>query len=312
MDEQLHIIIAGDSGKVVRLPCNKKKLRLIIGSSTAVLVFLAVTSIFSISFYTKHRNSSEQISKLQEQLDASTAIISQHNKTQEVDVKQLEAQVAQLELDKQTQAAAFKEEKDALLSNAVSELNERSELIEKIVGTIGIKLSKEDKDTSKNSGGPFIQYPREARDELLHKADKYLKTIRYLPFGRPVAGPITSRFGRRKDPLNKKSAFHEGIDFKGKRGDKIYATADGVVKRAFRNGGYGNYVQISHGNGYKTSFSHMQKFVVKRGEKIKRGQAIGLIGSSGRSTGPHLHYEVTLDGKPINPYNFMKVAKLSK
>jgi len=112
--------------------------------------------------------------------------------------------------------------------------------------------------------------------------------------------------------LNKKSAFHTGVDLRGKRGEKIKATADGVVKKACKNGGYGNYVLIDHGNGYTTSFSHMQKYLVHRGDRVKRGQVIGLVGSTGRSTGPHLHYEVALDGKTINPYNFVKIAKLKR
>jgi murein DD-endopeptidase MepM/ murein hydrolase activator NlpD len=85
-----------------------------------------------------------------------------------------------------------------------------------------------------------------------------------------------------------------------------------VVKKAFRNGGYGNYILIDHGNGYTTSFSHMKKYLVSKGDKVQRGQLIGLVGNSGRSTGPHLHYEIALDNKTINPYNFLQVASLSK
>ena len=224
----------------------------------------------------------------------------------------LDQKVARLELSKIKQANAFEEEKESLLSTAVDELNEKSELIEKIIGSIGIKLPKEKNNNSRHSGGPFIQPPEIERDELLFKADKYLNTIRYLPLGRPVKGPITSGYGKRKDPLNRKSAFHTGIDFRGNRGEKIRATADGVVKKAFRNGGYGNYVLIDHGNGYTSSFSHMQKYLVHKGDKVKRGQVIGLIGNTGRSTGTHLHYEVARDDKPINPYKFLKVASLAK
>ena len=121
---------------------------------------------------------------------------------------------------------------------------------------------------------------------------------------------MTSRFGKRKDPVNKKRGFHTGLDFRGKRGEKIYATADGIVKKAFNNGGYGKYILISHGNGYTTSFAHMQTFLVKKGDRVKRGQLIGLVGNSGRSTGPHLHYEINLNKKPVDPGKFMKFAKL--
>jgi len=300
MDDQLHIIIAGDRGKVIKLPCSRKKLRLIASISAVIFVFLTVTSIFSISFFTRQHHSSDEIIKLQAELKKSKK--QQH----ELDIK-----IADLEKSKQAQEVAFREEKENLITNAVSELTERSELIEEIVGSIGIKLPKKQASNA-NSGGPFIEDEAQLQDELIYRADKYLKTIRLLPLGRPVPGKITSRYGKRKDPLNKKTSFHTGVDFRGKRGEDIRATADGVVKKAFRNGGYGNYVMIDHGNGYTTSFSHMKKYLVRRGDQIKRGQVIGLIGNTGRSTGPHLHYEVALDGKTINPYNFMKITKLKK
>jgi len=99
---------------------------------------------------------------------------------------------------------------------------------------------------------------------------------------------------------------------RGRNGQKIVATADGKVSRAFFNGSYGRYIEINHGNGYSTKFAHMKKILVKRGDTVKRGQAIGTVGSSGRSTGPHLHYEVCLNKKPLNPSKFMRVDKLSQ
>jgi murein DD-endopeptidase MepM/ murein hydrolase activator NlpD len=297
MDEQLHIIIAGDRGKVFKLPCSSKKLCIVVTASAVAFLILTVTSICSFSLYTRNCSISNQLAGLQEKL---------HNRLTDEERLELDLKVARLELNN------IKQEKENLISTAIDELNERSELIERIIGSIGIKLpSNKDNDT-KHSGGPFIQQPDAERDELLFKTDKYLKAIRYLPFGRPVKGTITSRYGKRKDPLNKKPAFHSGIDFRGKKGEPIHATADGVVKKAFRNGGYGNYVLIDHGNGYTTSFSHMQKYLVHKGDRVKRGQLIGLVGNSGRSTGSHLHYEIALDNKTINPYNFLKVANLPK
>lgn len=312
MDEQLHIIVTGDRGKVLRLPFTRKKLRLVLVLSTLALLLLAVTSIFSISFYTKYHNYDSHIAKLKEQLREKKKIITDQDQQNQNLQLQLDLKAASFELNNLKQEAAFKAEKELLISNAVSELNERSELIKEIVGSIGIKLPKESKEVQKSSGGLFIPKPDDERDELLDQADKYLKTIRYLPLGRPAKGSITSHFGKRRDPLNNKKAFHTGVDIRGKKGDKIYATADGVVIKAFRNGGYGNYIKISHKNGYTTSFSHMQAYLVKKGEKVARGQLIGLIGNTGRSTGPHLHYEVALNGKPINPYDFMKTDKFIK
>ena len=301
MDDQLHIIIAGDRGKVFKLPCSRKKLRIIAAISVTALVILTITSIFSISHLTKQRYSPEEVTKLQKELEKSQKL------QQQQDIK-----IAALKQSKKEQEAAFKEEKEGLISSAVSELTERSELIEKIVSSIGIKLPEGSSSDDKNSGGPFVEDTAQDQDELLFRADEYLKTIRLLPLGKPINGSISSRYGKRKDPLNKKSAFHTGVDLRGKRGEKIKATADGIVIKALRNGGHGNYVLVDHGNGYTTSYSHMQKYLVHRGDRVKRGQVIGLVGSTGRSTGPHLHYEVALDGKTVNPYKFMKFANVKK
>ncbi|MGB3221611.1 MAG: M23 family metallopeptidase [Desulforhopalus sp.] len=313
MDEQLHIIIAGDRGKVFKLPCSRKKLCIVLTTSVITFLVLTITSIFSFSLYTKNRSISHELTGLQDQLNTSAKRIEQHSKMTEEERLRLDLKIAQLELNNIKQETAFKQEKDSLISTALSELNERSELIEKIIGSIGIKIPLNTNSNSKNSGGPFIhQQPDSERDELLFKADKYVNAIIHLPFGKPVKGQITSRFGKRKDPFNQKPSYHTGIDFRGKKGEPIYATADGVVKKAFRNGGYGNFVVIDHGNGYTTSFAHMQKYIVQKGDRVERGQTIGFIGNTGRSTGSHLHYEVALDNKPINPYNFLKVADLSE
>ena len=311
MNEHLHIIVASDKGKVFKLPCSRKKLCIFVTASTIALLILTVTSICSFSLYTRNCKISTQLAGLQEKLNNSDEKIAKHNKLTEEQQLELNSKVAQLEQNN-IKLKSFKEEKENLISAAIDELKERSELIERVFGNIGIKLPTNKNSDSKHSGGPFIQQPDAEHDNLLFKADKYLNVIRYLPIGRPVKGPITSKYGKRKDPLNKKSAFHSGIDFRGKKGEPIHATADGVVKKAFRNGGYGNYVLIDHGNGYTTSFSHMQKYLVNKGDRVERGQLIGLVGNSGRSTGSHLHYEIALDNKTINPYTFLKVATLLK
>ncbi len=199
-----------------------------------------------------------------------------------------------------------------LMTTAVSELHERSELIETVMDNIGVELKKsKKKSASSNSGGPFIPDGQQSYDNLLKKTEKYLNTIRRIPLGKPLTGNITSEFGKRSDPLNNKKAIHEGVDIRGEKGDRIRATAGGKVLTAFKNGSYGNYVKIDHGNGYQTIYAHMQNYLVKKGETVKQGQVIGQVGTSGRSTGPHLHYEILLNQKPVNPVKFMKVADLS-
>ena len=199
-----------------------------------------------------------------------------------------------------------------LMNSAINDLSVRSDLIESVMDNIGVQIIKSDEKSSENSGGPYIPATGSSYEELVRKVDDYLRIIKYMPLGKPVEGRISSKFGTRVDPLNGKKSIHEGVDILANRGEKIRATADGVVTKAFRNGGYGNYVEIDHCNGYVTAFAHMQKYLVKRGEKVKRGQIIGKVGSSGRSTGPHLHYEILLHKKPVSPDKFMKVADLAR
>jgi murein DD-endopeptidase MepM/ murein hydrolase activator NlpD len=122
----------------------------------------------------------------------------------------------------------------------------------------------------------------------------------------PVVGRITSSFGERLDPFNGEGAFHAGIDIATSFGDPVRAAADGVVLRASFGNGYGREVMIDHGNGIQTLYGHLSGFAVTAGEQVKRGQVIGYVGSSGRSTGPHLHYEVRIHDTPVNPHKYLR------
>ncbi len=131
-----------------------------------------------------------------------------------------------------------------------------------------------------------------------------------LPFGHPVGVPTyrTSSYGLRKDPFTKRPTFHEGLDFGGRRDTPIVAAADGTVIFAGRNGGYGRSVEIDHGHGFVTRYGHMHKLNVKRGQVIKKGDKIGGMGSTGRSTATHLHYEVHFQGRVYDPDKFLKAG----
>jgi len=118
----------------------------------------------------------------------------------------------------------------------------------------------------------------------------------------PATGWLTSAFGKRTDPFTRKNAFHNGIDIAASFGNPIRTTADGFVSHVKREKIGGNVVIISHGGGYTTVYCHLSKFKVKPGQKVKRGDVIGLIGQTGKSLGPHLHYEVRVNGTPVNPY----------
>lgn len=130
-----------------------------------------------------------------------------------------------------------------------------------------------------------------------------------VPSARPVnLATYTSGFGVRSDPFRGSAAMHAGIDLAGPMGTPIYATADGIVDRAEWSGGYGNLVEIEHGKGLQTRFGHLSRMLVTPGQRVTRGQLIALMGSTGRSTGSHLHYEVRIDGHAVNPVPFLQSA----
>ena len=122
----------------------------------------------------------------------------------------------------------------------------------------------------------------------------------------PVEGPITSSFGERQDPFNGEGAFHKGIDISANMGQPIHAPADGTVLMAGPASGYGREVMIDHGHGIHTIYGHLSGFAVTAGQDIRRGEVIGYVGSEGRSTGPHLHYEIRIHDTPVNPHKYMR------
>jgi murein DD-endopeptidase MepM/ murein hydrolase activator NlpD len=124
----------------------------------------------------------------------------------------------------------------------------------------------------------------------------------------PVSGRIMSSFGERTDPFNGEGAFHRGIDISGSYGQPIVAPADGVVEYAeFRNG-FGRTVLIDHGHGISTLFGHLSGFTVSPGQSVSKGDVIGYVGMSGRTTGPHVHYEVHINNTPVNPYKYLRTT----
>lgn len=161
-----------------------------------------------------------------------------------------------------------------------------------------------------NAGGPLV----EDDDNLEELAKFYVNMLEDVenrldgaPFGRPHSGRITSRYGYRGNPFTGGGRErHSGIDFKGRTGENIKSTAKGTVIFAGYKGGYGNLVAVKHANGYETRYAHLSRIRVKRGQRIDVGTTVGLLGSTGRSTGPHLHYEVLQGGRTINPEKYFQ------
>jgi len=146
-------------------------------------------------------------------------------------------------------------------------------------------------------------------DEIMEMADNREKLLASLPAIQPVSNKelkrLASGFGMRMHPIYKVRKMHYGTDFSLPTGSPVYATGDGVVEYVkTKFSGYGKHIQIKHGFGYQTLYAHMSEFIVKPGQKVKRGQIIGYSGNTGGSTAPHLHYEVIKDGKKVNPVNY--------
>ena len=136
--------------------------------------------------------------------------------------------------------------------------------------------------------------------------DRLADTLAVIPFGKPVSSGISSRYGYRKNPFSEAREFHGGIDFRGKLGTEVVATADGVVDKAKSVKGYGKHIVIKHKKGYKTLYGHLSKIEVTKGQRVVAGEKIGEIGSTGRSSGPHLHYEIIKHRRRINPSKYIR------
>ena len=207
-----------------------------------------------------------------------------------------------------------------LSGRAASEI----EAIERVVGIAGIKTAQllgTGNGLPKGQGGPFIAVQRDDSPANRLKADlanlhlrldhwgKLEDMVRRLPLSSPLKYySITSRFGKRRDPFNKKWASHYGVDMGAVFRSSVYATAPGEVTYVGWKGKYGRLIEIDHGAGIKTRYAHLHKTLVKKGQVIGYREKIALVGSTGRSTGAHLHYEVVFKGKPRNPMKFIKAG----
>ncbi len=186
-------------------------------------------------------------------------------------------------------------------SETLDSMNEQLSEIETIIGL------------EPNVESSFYDRANSAKDKTVLKIEKSRITVaqltilnRSIPNGKPIKYKrITDRFGYRIHPITKKRHHHSGIDMSAKIGTPIYAPADGVVEYAKHKGSYGNYLLINHPFGFKTAYGHLEKFAVKSGDYIAKGDLIGYVGNTGRSTGPHLHYEIRYLHKWLNPDKFL-------
>ena len=171
------------------------------------------------------------------------------------------------------------------------------------------------------TGGPFVPVKPgtevSAFDRQLYRVnfvraqvDQLTRTLVSVPIRKPIEGELdtTSGFGVRMDPFLRSPAMHTGLDFRGDTGDPVRATAAGTVAHSGWSGGYGRMVEIDHGNGFATRYGHLSGIDVEVGQAVRIGQIVGRLGSTGRSTGPHLHYETRVDGDAVDPQKFLRAG----
>ncbi|MFD0766034.1 peptidoglycan DD-metalloendopeptidase family protein [Mucilaginibacter lutimaris] len=241
-----------------------------------------------------------------------TAIARLSTKTleQRQENSRLQSQIAAL------QGQLDKESQDALLINAEKEGN-RSKAVSYIqdiqakLKTINNYMSKRGLRSlsfRKLNVGEKPKSDTRLYSDFSNYLDKLVNNIAYVPMGYPRLSSFTSFFGSRGNPFDFGGReFHPGIDFSGHRGDPVKCTASGKVVFAGKAGGYGNCIKIRHANNIETWYGHLSKINVKEGQRVTVGDLIGKVGSTGRSTGPHLHYEIRKDGHPVNPKQYLSL-----
>ncbi len=202
--------------------------------------------------------------------------------------------------------------------------NDNIAAMERVIKTAGIDVAEIQvalAGAQSGQGGPFVavddHLPGDALKERLLVLDDrivHMERLQGLMESMPLAAPlityyVTSSFGKRQDPINKKWSMHYGLDLGSTLKSPVYSTAPGTISYAGWKGKYGNLVEIDHGGGLKTRFGHLGKMHVKKGQEVGFFEKVGIVGSTGRSTGPHLHYEVVFNGKPQDPMNFIKAGR---
>jgi murein DD-endopeptidase MepM/ murein hydrolase activator NlpD len=210
----------------------------------------------------------------------------------------------------------------AALNSVEDNMESRARRMRGVFSDLGLDLAQLEAATPRGGmGGPFVplKLPSSAGafERQLYRInmtraqlDRLNRTLALVPYRKPVIGEVefTSGFGVRSDPFLGRPAMHTGLDFRAATGDPVRATANGKVVSSGWAGGYGRMVEIDHGNGLSTRYGHLSEINVKVGDPIRIGQVIGEVGSTGRSTGPHLHYETRIDGEAVDPQKFLRAG----
>jgi murein DD-endopeptidase MepM/ murein hydrolase activator NlpD len=208
----------------------------------------------------------------------------------------------------------------AALTSLEETYRSRAQRMRGVLTDLGIDAKKIAPAPKSGTGGPFVAalppfsattFDRQLYTVKIARAEieQLTRSLVNIPVRKPVAGDeIMSGFGVRIDPFNNRPAMHTGLDFRAEIGDPVLVTANGTVTSAGWSGGYGKMVEVDHGNGFATRYGHMSEIDVKVGQQVKFGQSLGKVGTTGRSTGPHLHYETRVDGEAVDPQRFLSAG----
>ena len=274
-EKYINILIVGYGGKSAKsLRINKRLLKLSLG---AFVIGLGSLTTFAVYSYTENQKLRKEVAYLSEERTKLSRLLSEERKRNDY-LEQFKLKVEELEAKLLT------------IDNFLRKKGIRR--VPKSVGGVSSKIDPLDID--------YVTF-------LQKEAVKFQKYLSRIPLGPPVWGKLTSKYGYRIDPFSGKYEFHDGVDIMAPWGTPVRATAEGKVVFAGRWGGYGKTVIIKHAYGFKTLYAHMSKIKVKRGQWVKSGQIIGYVGSTGKSTGPHVHYEVWRYSKKQNPIKYMYV-----
>lgn len=306
MAHKFSLIFLGSTGCAVKqIHCSRGRL---IGLISLICIGLCATAYIFFDYLVLHKSISDKDALKRDLALQTEEVLHQREQIQNfaAEINALKNRLVKLdEFEKRIRIIANiddKENGDGLFGvggSAPEDLNPNIELTQRhqrLIRDMHRRIGQLNKATDNQS---------EDFEHLLDSLEAQKNLMAHTPAIRPVEGWITSGFGYRQSPFTGKKEFHKGIDFANRTGTKILAPADGVVSFVGPRGFYGQLMVIDHGHGVTTRYAHLDKALLKQGDRVVRGETIAQMGNTGRSTGPHLHYEVRLNGVPVNPSKYI-------
>lgn len=309
-EERFTLVVIPHSGK------KTKQFKLHKAIVYFILIFFTSTSIFFITstfyLFTKRSVLIEDLHRKNGDIKSLNSVISH----QDIEINELK-RTTHVVKTKLSQLYELEDKVRNMVGLEPSESNNAVPITSRAINSISSALSTKEfydltdltDSDSIDTITSLIDSEKEEYDGFIKEVENQLKYLESVPDKWPVVGRITSKFGYRIHPISNRRQFHKGVDIANKSGTNIVAAASGIVTYSGWNGGYGKVIIVSHGYGYKSVYAHNNNNLVKVGEKVKKGQVIAELGSTGKSTGPHVHFEVHYKGKQIDPLQVLESNK---